>query len=163
MVENGDATGCADDGIEAPTGDDIVFDCEHCGKSLVIDIRGAGLKVQCPDCIQDIYVPVPDDFHLADIDSRMGLTPHRLEEIESEKEGAEYQYYRDVDGRAGEPPAGLEELRLRADCLEKKLERCEDAMRNLSAQVDAMRTALRKIDDILDDLSDKTSDDTQEL
>ena len=26
---------------------DIVFDCPHCGKNLVIDYRGAGLQINC--------------------------------------------------------------------------------------------------------------------
>ena len=29
---------------------DIVFDCPHCGKSLVIDYRGAGLQINCSEC-----------------------------------------------------------------------------------------------------------------
>ena len=28
---------------------DIVFDCPHCGKNLVIDYRGAGLQINCSD------------------------------------------------------------------------------------------------------------------
>ena len=29
---------------------DIVFDCPHCGKNLVIDYRGAGLQINCSEC-----------------------------------------------------------------------------------------------------------------
>jgi hypothetical protein len=36
---------------------DIVFDCPHCGKSLAIDTRGAGLMINCPECQQDVQVP----------------------------------------------------------------------------------------------------------
>ena len=36
---------------------DIVFDCPHCGKSLAIDRRGAGLRINCPECQQDVQVP----------------------------------------------------------------------------------------------------------
>ena len=36
---------------------DIVFDCPHCGKSLAIDARGAGLMINCPECEQDVQVP----------------------------------------------------------------------------------------------------------
>lgn len=39
------------------TPNDIVFDCPHCGKSLAIDQRGAGLVVNCPDCGQPVQVP----------------------------------------------------------------------------------------------------------
>lgn len=41
----------------AVTPNDIVFDCPHCGKSLAIDQRGAGLVVTCPDCSQPVQVP----------------------------------------------------------------------------------------------------------
>ena len=36
---------------------DIVFDCPHCARSLAIDARGAGLRVTCPECRQDVQVP----------------------------------------------------------------------------------------------------------
>ncbi|HMP76598.1 MAG TPA: hypothetical protein PKE12_09900 [Kiritimatiellia bacterium] len=36
---------------------DIIFDCPQCGKSLAIDMRGAGYVVRCPDCQTDIQVP----------------------------------------------------------------------------------------------------------
>jgi predicted RNA-binding Zn-ribbon protein involved in translation (DUF1610 family) len=36
---------------------EIVFDCPHCGKSLAIDARGAGLMIKCPECQQDVQVP----------------------------------------------------------------------------------------------------------
>lgn len=36
---------------------DIVFDCPSCGKSLGIDVRGAGYLVTCPHCSVEILVP----------------------------------------------------------------------------------------------------------
>lgn len=36
---------------------DIIFDCPHCGRSLAISERGAGLMVTCPDCQRDVQVP----------------------------------------------------------------------------------------------------------
>ena len=48
---------------------DIVFDCPHCGKSLAIDYRGAGLVIECSDCGNDVQVPIPVGVELADIDS----------------------------------------------------------------------------------------------
>ena len=47
---------------------DIIFDCPHCGKSLAIDYRGAGLTIQCSDCGRDVQVPIPDGMELDDID-----------------------------------------------------------------------------------------------
>ena len=37
---------------------DIVFDCPHCGKNLVIDYRGAGLQINCSDCGEQVLVPI---------------------------------------------------------------------------------------------------------
>jgi len=48
---------------------DIIFDCPHCGKSLAIDYRGAGLSIKCSDCGNDVQVPIPDGMELEDIDS----------------------------------------------------------------------------------------------
>ena len=43
------------------TSNDIVFECPHCGKSLAIESRGAGLIIVCPDCQQRIQVPLADE------------------------------------------------------------------------------------------------------
>lgn len=48
---------------------DIVFDCPHCGKSLAIDYRGAGLTIPCTDCGKEVEVPIPEGMELTDIDS----------------------------------------------------------------------------------------------
>ena len=48
---------------------DIVFDCPHCGKSLAIDYRGAGLTITCSDCGNDIEVPIPEGMEIGDVDS----------------------------------------------------------------------------------------------
>lgn len=51
---------------------DIVFDCPHCGKSLVIDYRGAGLQINCSECGEAVLVPIPDGMHIADLDLDAG-------------------------------------------------------------------------------------------
>lgn len=51
---------------------DIVFDCPHCGKSLVIDYRGAGLQINCSQCSKDVLVPIPDGMQLTDLDLDSG-------------------------------------------------------------------------------------------
>ena len=48
---------------------DIIFDCPHCGKSLAIDYRGAGLTIRCSDCGSDVQVPIPDGMEIEDLDS----------------------------------------------------------------------------------------------
>ena len=47
---------------------DIVFDCPHCGKNLVIDYRGAGLQINCTECGEPALVPIPDGMELTDLD-----------------------------------------------------------------------------------------------
>ena len=47
---------------------DIVFDCPHCGKNLVIDYRGAGLQINCSQCGEPVLVPIPDGMELNDLD-----------------------------------------------------------------------------------------------
>ena len=47
---------------------DIVFDCPHCGKNLVIDYRGAGLQINCSECGESVLVPIPDGMELTDLD-----------------------------------------------------------------------------------------------
>ena len=47
---------------------DIVFDCPHCGKNLVIDYRGAGLQINCSECGEPTLVPIPDGMELNDLD-----------------------------------------------------------------------------------------------
>jgi len=79
---------------------DIIFDCPHCGKSLAIDYRGAGLSIPCTDCGRIVEVPIPEGMELTDIDStdeeqeirilnlRRSLTAaeSRIEQLESEVE-----------------------------------------------------------------------------
>lgn len=51
---------------------DIVFDCPHCGKSLVIDYRGAGLQIDCSECGKSVLVPIPEGMQLTDLDLDSG-------------------------------------------------------------------------------------------
>ena len=51
---------------------DIVFDCPHCGKNLVIDYRGAGLQINCSECGEPVLVPIPDGMELHDLDLDSG-------------------------------------------------------------------------------------------
>ena len=41
--------------------DDILFDCPICGKNLVIEGIGRGLKILCPQCQSKIEVPNPKE------------------------------------------------------------------------------------------------------
>jgi len=47
---------------------DITFDCPHCGKSLSIEPRGAGLVIACTDCGKPVTVPIPEGLEIDDFD-----------------------------------------------------------------------------------------------
>lgn len=48
---------------------DIVFECPHCGKSLSIDPRGAGIVIACTQCSRPVTVPIPDGMDVSAVDS----------------------------------------------------------------------------------------------
>ena len=52
------------------TDTDIVFNCPHCEKSLVIDYRGAGMIITCTSCHQPVQVPIPDGMRISDLDNQ---------------------------------------------------------------------------------------------
>ena len=41
----------------AITQDDIVFECDSCGKSMAINRKGAGITIACPECGDLVQVP----------------------------------------------------------------------------------------------------------
>lgn len=93
------------------TVDDIVFDCPHCGKSLAIDRRGAGLTIRCPDCLQ--YVQVPG----------VSLAEREAEAGQSETQTANPAAFSEALGtsrkKIDQLLADLEEIRERRRYLEK--------------------------------------------
>jgi len=62
----------AEDGGADIRDTDIVFDCPHCGHSLAIDYRGAGLQINCVNCGEPVLVPIPDGMKIADLDLEPG-------------------------------------------------------------------------------------------
>ena len=90
---------------------DIVFDCPHCGKSLAIDARGAGLMINCPECQLDVQVPgVPLSERQADAAQPAAQAPHPPD-ISEALEASHAKIERLV--------ASLEEVRDRRRYLEK--------------------------------------------
>ena len=63
-VENGDMDG--EDLDITPS--DIVFECANCGHVIVIDYRGAGLMIRCPECNEAVEVPIPGGMNVSDLD-----------------------------------------------------------------------------------------------
>ncbi len=52
---------------------DILFECGACGKSLVIEERGAGMLVKCTDCGETVRVPEREPRGAAELDD--GVEP----------------------------------------------------------------------------------------
>jgi len=57
---------------------DIVFNCPHCGHSLCIDFRGAGLLTNCTVCSQEVLVPIPAGMNVGDLDLNRDQTLGQL-------------------------------------------------------------------------------------
>jgi hypothetical protein len=38
---------------------DIIFNCPHCDQELAVDSSGAGSKIDCPACGEEITIPAP--------------------------------------------------------------------------------------------------------
>ena len=69
------AVDATDDDIR-PT--DILFNCPHCGHSLCIDCRGAGLLTTCTECSKDVLVPIPEGINVSDLDLNKDQTLGQL-------------------------------------------------------------------------------------
>lgn len=96
-----------------PARSDIIFDCPHCGKSLAIDPRGAGMVVACPDCQQEVSVP--------------GLPP------------AERQAADNADAAVVAEGAGGEQLQAAHSKIERLVESLEE-VRDRRAYLEQLRT-----------------------
>lgn len=57
---------------------DILFNCPHCGHSLCIDCRGAGLLTNCTECNKEVNVPIPEGMSAGDLDLNKDQTLGQL-------------------------------------------------------------------------------------
>jgi len=125
---------------------DIVFDCPHCGKSLAIDYRGAGLNIECTDCGNSVIVPIPDRMELTDIDSTPEEQEIRILNLRKSLSAAQ-ERIEELDGRIGE----LTERRraLEQDDLERKRD-----LATVLERVNAIHRSLAEIYRALDGISE---------
>lgn len=128
---------------------DIVFDCPHCGKSLAIDYRGAGLTIPCTDCGNSVEVPIPAGMDISDLDNS-----------EEEKEIRILNLRRIVahaENRIAELEGELESVYSRRESLEKM--RSENMYRfaRISEKADLIKSALKDIGTALDVIMDAVS------
>jgi transcription elongation factor Elf1 len=125
---------------------DIVFDCPHCGKSLAIDYRGAGLTIPCSDCGNTVEVPIPDGMQLADIDSG-----------EEEQEMLILNLRRSVAGaeaRVKQLEAEIDELNSRRETLEKSRSNNIYQFGQILEKVGVMQKLLKQMADNLEKVAE---------
>ena len=116
---------------------DIVFDCPHCGKSLAIDYRGAGLTIPCTDCGESVEVPIPEGMELTDIDSSSEDQEMRILNLRKSLTAAEQ--------RIVHLENEVEALTERRDALESLHSGNEDRLQVIREQVAAVQRATEQI------------------
>ncbi len=134
---------------------DIVFDCPHCGKSLEIDARGAGMMITCPDCNNEVQVPVLEGGVVEEESPPPALTPEEAQ-AEIERLGGAVAAAQKKIERLVE---SLEEVRNRRTYLEKL--RSENIARfdRVGGELTVIQSALDRIVSLLADAkSEKTED-----
>ena len=130
---------------------DIIFDCPHCGKSLAIDERGAGLVITCPDCTQQVQVPVPDEEQEVD-DVVVKPESDPQAQIKSLSE-ALTKYQTKVERLV----ASLEEVRARRTYLEKLRTDNMTRFEQVSGEVSLIQASLDRLVTILQEATEENS------
>ena len=135
---------------------DILFTCGPCGKSLVINARGAGMVINCPDCGAELQVPpignqtagppsdpVPgaENGDLPDISDVLADSREQIAALSAEIEG----------------------LQNRRQFLEKHYALTSQRLQALRRDADLIRTALAQMDEDLRALDEQAASDAQPL
>ncbi|MFO7871280.1 MAG: hypothetical protein R6V03_07610 [Kiritimatiellia bacterium] len=124
---------------------DIVFDCPHCGKSLAIDYRGAGLTIPCTDCGRHVQVPIPEGMELTDIDSTEEEKEIRILNLRRSLAASEL--------KAKQLQSELEELNERRGELEKSHSGGEHRFSEVLQQVNRIRASISEISRALEKIN----------
>lgn len=117
--------------VPAESGDDILFECPNCGKSLQIDARGSGFTVVCPDCKKEVQVPEISGFEVV---------------------GGE-------DAETIEIETLIQQFQDRIDRLEKKQQADEACFIRLADELVLIQAALDRINEIVEDRNNQTHED----
>lgn len=125
---------------------DIVFDCPHCGKSLAIDYRGAGLTIPCTDCGNTVEVPIPEGMQIGDIDSNEEEQEARILNLRRALANAEMR----IKHLEGE----IEELNVRRETLEKTRSDNIFQFGQILEKAGVLQKILKQASEALDRLSD---------
>lgn len=130
---------------------DIIFDCPHCGKSLAIDYRGAGLTIPCSDCGKMVEVPIPEGMEITDIDSSeedQEIQILNLRRLLSVAESKNRQLEED-----------LSELRERREILEHEHSQNIKRTARLRENAATLQVALKAANDVAEKIADDLIDE----
>lgn len=129
---------------------DVVFQCEHCGKSLAIDRQGIGMSIVCPDCGQDVVVPEVSEYSAEEIENAEGLelTPDQRIEYLSNALQASHEDIRRLSGH-------LTEVSKRRQVLETLRTHHIHRMERVAEEMMAMQSAIDRVLAVLQDSADE--------
>jgi transcription elongation factor Elf1 len=130
---------------------DIVFDCPHCGKSLAIDYRGAGLTIKCSDCGNEVQVPIPEGMEIEDIDSSNEDQEVRIIHLRKSLTSAQ--------DRIQALESAVEQLTSRRESLEKNRTDCMYRLGQVLEKLGVIETALKAASHAVADISEICKDE----
>lgn len=120
---------------------DILFECPQCGKSMVIDYRGAGLTIPCVDCRSPVDVPIPEGMDLTDLDSSpadQGVQVIHMRELLADAQRKLYVQEGVIEGLK----ADIERANQRAEKSEKQFQEIRWESEVIQRAIEAMRKIL---------------------
>jgi transcription elongation factor Elf1 len=124
---------------------DVIFDCPHCGKSLAIDYRGAGLSIPCTDCGRIVDVPIPEGMEITDIDSSDEDKEMRMLSLRKSLAAAE--------SRIVNLELRLDSVYSEKAALSNGDERYKDQLSVILKAVERMRRSLHQVDNSLAEIA----------
>lgn len=148
---------------------DIVFECNVCGKSLVINALGAGLAITCPDCGAEQQVPLAGGVEAAvpAVEPDAATTDVATAVAGEQEAGHELPEISDVLADAHEQISELtlenDELQVRRRFLEKRHALASQNLQALRREMIAIRKAMDRTEAILKTMEDPSAGDTQPI
>ncbi len=141
--------------------DDILFECGKCGKSLVIDRRGAGLTIHCPDCDAELQVPIPEDVDLAEIDKSITEDLTGIADDSSDNILNLEDLPPDLQEKVRNLVMETEELHARRARLERLHAKTAPGIQAVKRQLTVIRAALEQIEESLASMEEDKAGETQ--
>ena len=108
---------------------DILFKCEHCGVSLVVDGTAAGMTLQCQQCGKPANVPVSSTVNAA-TQSPLPFTSAKLAELQHHLKENESQRT-EINGYINQLSIQLHRWQLRLQTLNERNKQLTDEMTGL--------------------------------